>query len=567
MMSLISNTKSTWRKIPCKVVFSFRFINCNSCGVELQNMETHGKGYYITPKVKPKQESIQDIKYLLFSQDVQNFHESHDEDGSNIADIHSTKSNHRSNLICKRCSDLLYQNKYNIKDFNSVSLAKIMEDVPKQSRIMQMAPLNEFPFHINKKLLLDKNYKQTLVLTKSDQLISKKYLLPKILPHFLQSFFKLHLDVKDPFPIIAISTKKKWNIASLLSMIGKESYLIGNANVGKSTLINLLVRSYLGFKVYFDRKGKVVMPKNLENINDTNMNSFIKEQEAGVSYVPNMTQSMQPYKIRDRIIYDMPGYSDEHSNGGFNLESIINKEWLQRIRKTELQNHRRVKTKPYSSFTGSENGAVYTVGGFLYLKAPPNTINKITKYIPGEPKIFHDMDKALQVFQQCLESSLTSNHPLTKFCGILPILCNKDSFVRHIIPPFQGSIEIVLKDIGYMLLRPTGAYSFNGLYEIWVPKGIEVCIREPLERTIEICNEHYLQDKTVASLCPKDRPLISSTYPMPNDETDLLSKMQSMYIERTSHDLMNQKHINDNPIDIVSKLHPMPPNLYWYYTW
>lgn len=565
MLPLIRNSKTTWRKIPCKLVTAFRFINCNSCGVELQNKDAHDKGYYIIPKIKPRQNSIQDIKYLLFSQDVQNFHESHDV--NNIADFNSTSSNHHDSLVCKRCSDLLYQNKYNIKDFNSVSLPKIMENVPKQSRIMLMAPLNEFPFHINKSLLLNKNYKQTLVLTKSDQLISKKYLLPKILPQFFQSFFKVHLDVKDQFPVVAISTKKKWNIATLLSMIGKESYLIGNANVGKSTLINLFIRSYLGFKMYFDRKGKLVKPKNLESITDNNMHSFIKDQEAGVSYVPNMTQSMQPYKIRDRIIYDMPGYSDEHSKGDLTLESMINKDWLQRIRKTELQNHKRVKSKPYSTYTGSENGSVYTVGGFLYLKAPPHTINKITKYIPGEPKLFHDMDKALEVFQQCLESDSTSTHPLEKYCGILPVLCNKNNFVRHIIPPFQGSIEIVLKDIGYMLVRPTGAYSFNGLYEIWVPKGVEVCIREPLERTIEICNEHYLQDKSLSSLCPKDRPLISSTYPMENDEIDLLTKMKSMYIERTSHDLMNQKHINDNPIDIVSKLHPIPPNLYWYYKW
>ncbi|CAL9731206.1 genetic interactor of prohibitins 3, mitochondrial [Monosporozyma unispora] len=567
MLYLIGNGTSIPRRTLLRSVTAFRFINCNSCGVALQNKDTHEKGYYITPKIKQKEDTIQDIKYLLFSQDVQAFHESQNAEIKSVSDDHSKLSHNHNSFICKRCSDLLYQNKYNVKDFNSVSLSKIMEKVPKQSRIMLMAPLNEFPFHINRKLLLDKNYKPTLVLTKSDQLISKKSLLPKVLSHFFQSYFKINMDLKDPFPIIAISTKKKWNISTLLSMMGKESYLIGNANVGKSTLINSLIKSYIGFKIYFDKRGKLIKPKNFDSIIDTDMNSFIKDQEAGVSYVPNMTQSIQPYKISNKIIYDMPGYSDGSVNENIHLESMINKDWLQRIRKTELQSPKRVKKKPYSTFTGTENGSVYTVGGIFYLKAPPNSINKITKYIPGEPKIFRDMDKALQVFQECLQARTISSHPLTKYCGVLPELCNKDKFVRYVIPPFQGSIEVVIKDIGHILLRPTGAYNFTGLYEIWVPRGIEVCIRDPLERTIELLNQHYLQDKTVTSPCPKDLPLISSTYLMPNDEPDPLSKMKSMYIERTSHDLMNQKHINDNALDIVSKLHSTPPKLYWYYKW
>lgn len=559
-------------------ISSSRYINCNSCGVELQNTNSNEKGYYIIPKNKEKHNSIEDIKYLLFSQNIQNFHETQNPEIETIDNsMAAVANNHESShtpLICKRCSDLLYQNKYDIKDFKSIPLARIMKHIPKQSRIVLMSPLNEFPFHIDKNLLLNKNYKPMLVLTKSDQIMSKKFLLSTVLPRFFQDFFKKKLNIKNSIPIIPISTIKRWHISNLLSMLSKESYLVGNANVGKSTLINSLLKNYFGFKMHYDHKGKLVKPKDVDTLTDHNIDSFLCSQKAGVSYVPNMTQSIQPYQINNKIIYDMPGYSNilgiDNANTDKcdpNLEELIKKSWLQRIRKTELHKYKRVKDKPYSNFNGTENGSVYTVGGIFYLKAPPNTINKITKYIPGEPKIFKDIDKALGVFQACVSNELSSPHPLSRYCGILPTLCNKDAFIRHIIPPFQGSIEVVIKDLGYILLRPTGKYKYEGLYEIWVPKGIDVCIREPLEKTLEVYSESLNQKKSPNHLNTLNRPLISSTYPMPFDEEEPLQKMRQMYIDRTSHDLLNQRNIKEDPIIIVSKLHPTPPNLYWYYKW
>lgn len=578
MCSLLRLTWIHKQRVVCWNTPICRHINCNSCGVELQNTDVDKRGYYLIPKDKIIRDSIQDIKYLLFSQDIQNFHELHSQGTDTIENSITTTADVRnplnSPLICKRCSDLLYQNKYDINDFKGVSLSSILQKIPRHSRIVLMSPLNEFPFHIDKKLLLDKNYNPTLVLTKSDQIISKKFLLSTVLPKFFQYFFKINLDIKNSIPVVGISTVKKWNIANLLSMFGKESYLVGNANVGKSTLINSLLKDYFGFKMHYDRKGKLTKPKNVDTIVDYNINSFLRSQRAGVSYVPNMTQAVQPYQINNKIIYDMPGYSTLlHSDNNsspecdLNLEVLINKSWLQRIRKTELSNYKRVKNKPYSSFSGTENESVYTVGGIFYLKAPPNTINKITKYIPGEPKVFKNIDKALEVFQTCLSSESSSPHPLSKYCGILPTLCRKDAFVRHILPPFQGSIEIVIKDIGYILLRPTGKYKYNGVYEIWVPKGIDVCIREPLEKILESYSEFLNQKKSSNYFSGQNRPLVSSTYPMSFEEKEPLQRMKQMYIERTSHDLLNQRYIKEDPMTIVSHLHSIPPNLYWYYKW
>lgn len=108
----------------------------------------------------------------------------------------------------------------------------------------------------------------------------------------------------------------------------------------------------------------------------------------------------------------------------------------------------------------------------------------------------------------------------------------KSQYKRHAIPPFIGSIEIVLKDIGYILLRTTGRYEFKGLHEIWIPRGIQVGIREPLENLIESGYQRYIETNGKESSCPRDRPIISSLYEMAPDEADTLNAVKKSYLEK-----------------------------------
>ncbi|CAB4253646.1 similar to Saccharomyces cerevisiae YOR205C GEP3 Protein of unknown function [Maudiozyma barnettii] len=529
-----------------------RFINCNSCGVELQNKDSHKKGYF-TKKSEAEEiqkPSVDRIKYLLFSQNIQKLN-----DGSERDRVKKVESP----PICKRCNDALHQNKYNIEDFEKYTFNEIMSNIPDQSNILHLVSFPEFPLGLNSRLLQDKKHNVELVLTKADQVIPTKSILQKNASLFLKDFLKYHLNIISNKGVI-ISSLKKWNIETLYSMLKSKTYLMGNANAGKSSLINALIMKYVGKKIIFDKKGNIVTNNDytVENIQH-----HMKNNSAGVYHVPNMTRNLQAFDINGKEIYDLPGYSEDINN--IYLENTISKSWLQQIRKTELFDNKKIKMKHYTSFKGTENGACYTVGGIFYLVPPKGTINQIVKYIPGKSSEFKNIDKALEVFHECTLPD--SKHPLKNYCGIKNIACNKKDLVRYILPPFQGSVEIVMKDMGYILLRSTGSYQYRGLYEVWLPKGIEICIREPLEKLITENYKRYIDTKGSLPVFPTDRPIISSCYPMDPDETNTLAKMKDIYMERTSNDLSARRYKDVDPIDLLSTKSEEHHNIYWYYKW
>lgn len=534
-----------------------RFISCNSCGIELQNKDPKQTGYFIKPKERSanKAQSLEDIKYLLFSQSSQESKHDHGIISPSEVKIHKQSKN----FTCKRCSDVLHKNQYSLEDFQKYSFEEISQHIPPNSNIFHVAPLSEFPLHVDRSVLLSKDHNASLLLSKGDQISTNKTMLQKKAPQFFKDFCKHHLGF-DTNKTVTFSALKHWNIQSVFSVLTANSYLVGAANVGKSTLVNSLLKKYLGIKLKTDKNGKDSVPEftkeELENPNE-----FLKQQSAGVSHVPNMTRNIQPYKIQEKILYDLPGYTKDASSP--DLETIIEEKWLERIRKTSLFKTSKLVKQSYTSLKGTANGKCYTLGGIFYLVPPPNTINQVIKYIPGEDYEFKNFERALEVLKKTHENP---DAPLKKYFGVLPHMCSRSQYVRHVIPPFQGSIEIVFKNIGYIQLKTTGTYKFVGLHELWIPRGIDVCIREPLAALIENGFDEHVHSRGLKSSCP-ERPIISSTYPMPADEKDTLRRMREMFLERTNNNIMARRFANKDPFEIVGKLHSEPPNLYWYYVW
>lgn len=533
-----------------------KLINCNSCGIKLQNDNPRAVGYYIQPK-KPsinKLQTLEDVKYLLFSQDVQQVKEQHD-----VGSLEELKETMKSPLICKRCNDALHKNQYNLEEFGRYTIVDILEKIPRGNNILHVAALPEFPFHFEKSLLEVPYFNTSLLLTKGDQLVKDKSTLQSKAPVFFRDFLKYQLDVVSNKTVV-VSGLKNWNIPSAYAVLNANSYLVGDANVGKSTLINSLIQRYLGYKIHTDRKGQIITPepsaKDLANIKH-----FFKTQAAGVSHFPNMTRNLQGYRVGDKFIYDLPGFTTDVNK--VHYEHIIQKDWLERTRKTEKFNIKKLKKQRYVSVKGTENGNCFTIGGMFFWQPPAGTINQVVNYIPGEGREFKDINRGLEVFR----ASRNGEHPLAKFCGVNPQICHRENYARHVIPPFQGSIEIVFKDIGYILIRTTGRYQFKGLHEFWVPKGIDILIREPLEPLIVEGAWRHTESKGKMPACPKERPIVSSTYIMKPEEPDTLSRMREMYLDRTSNDISSRKLLHDDPLEVVNKLHEERPNLYWYYRW
>ncbi|EDO15524.1 hypothetical protein Kpol_479p12 [Vanderwaltozyma polyspora DSM 70294] len=525
---------------------------CSSCGIKLQSKNPALIGYYTKPKPLEvgKVETLEDVKYMLFSQDIQKIKEI--EDGTTLED---EKNRIPHSLICKRCSDAVHQNKYDVMDFKNCSLKEVIRSVPNDKPIVSIASLPEFPFHVNKNIL-ENEKESVLVFTKADQVLKTSSATSTRLPIFFKDYFKYHLGLQVN-KVLAVSSLKKWNLSGLLSNLRNNSYFLGNPNVGKSTLMNSLIQRYNGTKLDFNSNISDDM------VNDAQHKHLRKAQLAGVSHIPNLTRECQGYQVDKKRIYDLPGYSENVDE--LPLERIVKSNWLEWVRKTNLFDTKKVKKKPYITIKGTENGRCYTIGGLFFLQPPPYSINQIIKFIPGEPYIFKNVTRALETFKSVYGND--TPHPLEKYCGINDEYCDITKYQRHVIPPFQGSIEIVFKDIGYILLRSTGRYSFNGLYEIWVPKGISVCIREPLEKLIEEGYVQYTESKNKISSCPKGRPLVSSTYIMDPNEEDTFAKIREMYLDRTENEISVRRLVKEDPLEVVSNKHDTPPNLYWHYKW
>ena len=541
---------------------SFKWLkNCNSCGVTLQSEKPSGLGYYIKPETPQvgRFNTIEDVKYLLFSQEIQNAKES-----ANVTKMEDVKESLTKPIVCKRCSSAIYQNKYDIKDFPRYSYSDIEKYLKPDSSLSNIVPLPEFPFHMDLKVLKSSKHDVSLILSKGDQLLKDKTSIQNKVPVFFKDFLEYHLNI-DTNKAIAVSALRGWNIRTAYSMLKNNTYLIGNTNVGKSTFINALISKYLGYKININKFGNNEIREPLKDQKYGSIKQHILNQSAGVSHLPNMTRDIQPYQIDKKVLYDLPGYTSNMDE--IHLESVIKKDWLQRVRKTSLFNTRKIKKKPYISFNGTETGACYTVGGMFFLVPPKGTINQVVKYIPGEPYQFKNVQKGLEVFKECYSIDKNVAHPLNKFCGIVESQCEISSYSRHVIPPFQGSIEIVFKDIGYILLRTTGKYQFKGFHEVWVPKGIDVCIREPLEQLIDNGFYEHVNSKGKLAACPKDRPLFSSTYIIDRDEEATLNKIQKMYLQRTENDISSRRSAKEDPLEVVSVMHNERPNLFWHYKW
>lgn len=524
-----------------------RFINCNACGIALQDRDPARTGFYIKPKtpIVNRLEKLEDVKYLLFSQELQKA-----KDSGPVGSLEELRKAKGQCLTCKRCSDALHSNRYTKDGFARFSFEKVLDFVPKNSNVVHVVSLPEFPFHLVKEVLEDANFKSSLVLTKGDQLVKDKATLQRKVGLFFKDFLKYHLRISMN-KVIATSAVRKWNIPTVYANLSSSSYLLGNANVGKSTLINGLLQKFSGGKI--DGNEYRSAEKEIDSS---------QSQLAGVLHIPNMTRNLQEFKIADKVVNDLPGFTTDMNE--VDLDDIIKREWLDKIRKTDQFKLKKLKKKTYISLKGTENGGCLTLGGIFFLVPPPETINQVVKFIPGTVHQFSNVAKGLEVFKLCNESP---DHAMVKYCAIKPSICSIDAYARHIIPPFQGSIEIVFKDIGYILLRSTGKYNFTKPYEIWVPKGIEVCVREPLSSLIETGYEISVESRGKKPACPRSRPLVSSTYIVPQDETNPLERMRMMYLQRTERDLSSRRHHNVNPWDVVKTLHDEPPNLYWYYKW
>jgi ribosome biogenesis GTPase YqeH len=145
------------------------------------------------------------------------------------------------NDICSRCFRMKNYGEYQIVTKSNEEYIDILKSVNKT---------NDLVLYIVDLLNLDKDLKhiRNYINNKVILVLSKRDVLPKSVKDekLIEYFKKIDLDYDD---IIVVSPNKNYNIDELLHMIkkyktSKNVYVVGHTNVGKSTLINKLMKNY-----------------------------------------------------------------------------------------------------------------------------------------------------------------------------------------------------------------------------------------------------------------------------------------------------------------------------------
>ncbi len=184
--------------------------------------------------------------------------------------------------MCERCFRIQHYNEYKIIEADNDEFLNILKDVNKTKDLVLL--LIDI-FNIPSNLELIKQYINNdiiLIITKYDLL--KPYLNEDKLINYINQ-----LSFNNVFTLV-ISSEKNYNLDLLFNMINKYKkssnvYVIGNTNVGKSTMINKIIYNYTNFK---------------SNIT--------------TSQLPSTTLNNLEIKINDNLtLIDTPGILDQYN--------------------------------------------------------------------------------------------------------------------------------------------------------------------------------------------------------------------------------------------------------------
>ena len=265
--------------------------------------------------------------------------------GVELQDENVTLEGYTSNLendICNRCFRMKNYGEYQIVTKSNDEYIKILEDVNNTKDLVLYIvdilnigkDLKEIRKYINNKMIL---------------VLNKRDVLPKsIKDEKIISYLKnLDLDFED---IIIISTLKNYNIDELLSMIkkcktSKNVYVVGNTNVGKSSLINKLMKNYSEY-----------------------------EGELTISPMPSTTLNKISIKMSDDLtLIDTPGLVDRG-----NIINYVDNSLLKKINPKK-----EIKPKTYQIKVGQ----CLVIGDLLRIDYVEGAKNSFTLYLSNDIKV------------------------------------------------------------------------------------------------------------------------------------------------------------------------------------
>ncbi|CAG8490373.1 1410_t:CDS:2 [Funneliformis caledonium] len=233
--------------------------HCPGCGACFQTLDSTKPGYLIKP-THSKGEKVDEKRHAkkLTKHEIEDAIDNLSQDLKGLMyPLGYSKSARKTRdkeetIFCQRCYNLRYHNKIiNSSWQDTLTLDKsFLQFLQKKqnSIILTVIDIFDFPGSLTKDLdqLIGRHHSNILIANKID-------LLPKdIDPIRIKMWLKEHCSMyglNNIQEIFLCSAKKNWNIKELCNEISRirnyndDIYLIGNTNVGKSELINSLLRT------------------------------------------------------------------------------------------------------------------------------------------------------------------------------------------------------------------------------------------------------------------------------------------------------------------------------------
>ncbi len=265
--------------------------------------------------------------------------------GVTLQDENMSQEGYTSNIendICSRCFRMKNYGEYQIVTKSNDEYIKILKEVNKTKDLVLYIvdalnfgeDITEIRKYISNKMILVLNKRDVLPKSvKDDKLIA-----------YLKKF---DIDFQD---IIVVSCLKNYNIDELMAMIkkyktSKNVYVVGNTNVGKSSLINKLIKNYSEY-----------------------------EGELTISPMPSTTLNKISIKLSDDLkIIDTPGL--------VNRGNIIN--YVDNSMLKKINPKKEIKPKTYQI----KEGQCLVIGDLFRIDYVAGEKNSFTLFVSNDLKV------------------------------------------------------------------------------------------------------------------------------------------------------------------------------------
>lgn len=394
------------------------------------------------------------------------------------------KPQKESKVQCTRCRDALFRSIFEPYQYKVDTVSQVMESIPPHANLVYVVNALDFPMSLNEDVFTYRPAKSMqFVVTKNDLFFAKKDTATKYGLQFFQDYLwrTYHVPQEN---VHCVSGATDWHTEKLFLVVKDNLYFIGWVNSGKSTLILSLV--------HVAQKHRQSLPnarrdRSLQKLDDSAISHgakpttrqalikhnlatikyFKKQNGPGTSYMPGFTRGNIPFELsRNVTIYDVPGFASAQDS---QLYEFMKPDDMKHLHKG-LKMH---KVGTYKShYDTVKGGQVLTVGGLFFLQVPSNTMLQVRNMINHKTHTFRDMDKALDVWKN------PSQYPTLK--DVYVVDSSKTTLVKYIIPSFYGSVDLVIRSLGYISITPTGKFASPEPFVVYLPKGLDAIIRQPI---------------------------------------------------------------------------------------